>query len=386
MICTNPSSNLRLRSGIAPREPLPGGAGVRVALGLDEAGINDDRDMLQEMRLALRLHRVPGMDDDVPTSAQIFRMATADGAATTPFGERIGELAVGRAADLVLLPWRSDQPSVPRGRHVRSSTPSCTAPARRPSTSCWSPARSWCARAASRGSTRPPSSRSSPRRSAAPLTPDEEHRRRLGRAVFPHVRKFYEGWLDPGRWIPSTGRARGPEGAVTPPANRQGAPCRKRSAQAWVASRYRRPCSTLGSISLPSCHSFQLETRIHGGSADERGPPRLVVGRALRALHHGARRPDLTIVEAGSHRRDERPVGPARQGRIPPIHLAHRPAPRQEHDRRVDVERVEAREPVRPRREPLGARRVGHEVEAPPCRRSRARTASHMRGRSRCDA
>jgi len=28
--------------------------GVRVALGIDEAGINDDRDMLQEMRVALR--------------------------------------------------------------------------------------------------------------------------------------------------------------------------------------------------------------------------------------------------------------------------------------------------------------------------------------------
>ena len=30
-----------------------------------------------------------------------------------------------------------------------------------------------------------------------PLTPDEEHRRRLSRALFPHVRRFYEGWLDP---------------------------------------------------------------------------------------------------------------------------------------------------------------------------------------------
>jgi hypothetical protein len=35
-----------------------------------------------------------------------------------------------------------------------------------------------------------------------PLTPDEEHRRRLGRAAFPHVRKFYAGWLDPGSLDP----------------------------------------------------------------------------------------------------------------------------------------------------------------------------------------
>jgi len=75
MICHNASSNLRLRSGVAPLNDWTA-HGVRVALGLDEAGINDDRDMLQEMRLVLRLHRVPGMDDVVPTAAQVFQMAT----------------------------------------------------------------------------------------------------------------------------------------------------------------------------------------------------------------------------------------------------------------------------------------------------------------------
>jgi cytosine/adenosine deaminase-related metal-dependent hydrolase len=66
MICHNASSNLRLRSGVAPLNHWAA-RGVTVAIGLDEAGINDDRDMLQEMRLVLRLHRVPGMDDVVPT-------------------------------------------------------------------------------------------------------------------------------------------------------------------------------------------------------------------------------------------------------------------------------------------------------------------------------
>jgi hypothetical protein len=41
--------------------------GINTAIGIDEAGINDDRDMLQEMRMVLRAHRVPGMDDAVPT-------------------------------------------------------------------------------------------------------------------------------------------------------------------------------------------------------------------------------------------------------------------------------------------------------------------------------
>ena len=107
MVCTNPSSNLRLRSGIAPVNRCLA-AGVRVGLGLDEAGLNDDRDMLQEMCLPLRIHRTPGVDNDVPTSADVFRMATEDGALTTPtpYDKRIGVLDVGCAADLVLMPWR----------------------------------------------------------------------------------------------------------------------------------------------------------------------------------------------------------------------------------------------------------------------------------------
>ncbi|HYB70384.1 MAG TPA: amidohydrolase, partial [Candidatus Bathyarchaeia archaeon] len=30
----------------------------------------------------------------------------------------------------------------------------------------------------------------------APLSAEEEGRRALARAVFPHVRRFYDGWLD----------------------------------------------------------------------------------------------------------------------------------------------------------------------------------------------
>jgi cytosine/adenosine deaminase-related metal-dependent hydrolase len=105
-ICHNCSSNLRLRSGIAPLNVFRE-RGIRVGLGIDEAGINDNRDMLQEMRLVLRLHRVPGMEEGVPTCADVFRMATEEGAWTTPFGTQIGVLEPGRAADLVMVPWKS---------------------------------------------------------------------------------------------------------------------------------------------------------------------------------------------------------------------------------------------------------------------------------------
>ena len=104
-ICHNCSSNFRLRSGVAPLNAFEK-RGINTAIGLDEAGINDDRDMLQEMRMVLRAHRVPGMEDeDVPSPGQVLRMATVGGAATTPFGSQIGTLVVGKAADLVLLDW-----------------------------------------------------------------------------------------------------------------------------------------------------------------------------------------------------------------------------------------------------------------------------------------
>jgi 5-methylthioadenosine/S-adenosylhomocysteine deaminase len=105
-VCHNPSSNLRLRSGVAPVNQMLE-RGIRIAIGIDEAGINDDRDMLQEMRMALNLHRVPGLDSPAPTAPQILEMATEHGAMTTGFGGRTGVLAAGKLADLVVLDWEA---------------------------------------------------------------------------------------------------------------------------------------------------------------------------------------------------------------------------------------------------------------------------------------
>jgi len=105
-LCHNCSSNLRLKSGTADLNAFLD-SGVAVALGIDEAGINDDRDMLQEMRLALTLHRPSGHEAPCPSAADIFRMATEHGGATTPFAGRIGRLTPGMAADIVLLDWKA---------------------------------------------------------------------------------------------------------------------------------------------------------------------------------------------------------------------------------------------------------------------------------------
>jgi cytosine/adenosine deaminase-related metal-dependent hydrolase len=102
MITTQVSSNLRLKSGIAPVNHFLA-RGLAPAIGLDEGGINDDRDMLQEMRLVAKLHRVPGLEERCPTSAEVLGMATANGARVSQFGDRIGVLEPGRRADLVLI-------------------------------------------------------------------------------------------------------------------------------------------------------------------------------------------------------------------------------------------------------------------------------------------
>jgi cytosine/adenosine deaminase-related metal-dependent hydrolase len=102
-VCHNCASNLRLSSGIAPARRLLS-AGVNLALGIDEAGLNDDRDMLAEMRLALHLHKATDPNDPVGLQpGQLVRMATEAGAATTGFGARIGKLEPGRAADFFVF-------------------------------------------------------------------------------------------------------------------------------------------------------------------------------------------------------------------------------------------------------------------------------------------
>ena len=105
-VCHNPSSNLRLKNGIAPVNAMLAG-GVNVAMGTDSTAINDDDDMLQEMRLASKLHRQPGLERPALDSHQALRLATANAARPTGFDGRTGVLAPGRYADMVLLDWEA---------------------------------------------------------------------------------------------------------------------------------------------------------------------------------------------------------------------------------------------------------------------------------------
>ena len=194
MICHNASSNLRLRSGVAPLNQFAA-RGVCVAIGLDEAGINDDRDMLQEMRMILRLHRVPGMDDGVPTSPQVFQMATENGARTTGFADTIGTLEPGKAADIVVMNWpQIEYPFLDQDTAVidavvhrgKSSGVETVLIAGEPVLRDGTFTRVNKADVLEALATA----------MRAPLRPEEERRRQLSRDVFPYVKDFYASWLD----------------------------------------------------------------------------------------------------------------------------------------------------------------------------------------------
>ncbi|MBO9644212.1 MAG: amidohydrolase family protein [Pseudacidovorax sp.] len=90
-IAVNTSSNLGLKSGIAPLAQMLA-SGCRVAMGLDGMAFDEDDDALREARLAYALHRGWGYDTTM-TPAQLWRFASR------------GRLAPGERADLVLLDW-----------------------------------------------------------------------------------------------------------------------------------------------------------------------------------------------------------------------------------------------------------------------------------------
>ena len=98
----NPSSNLRLRAGIAPLNALLE-SGVTTALGMDGTTINEDEDMFSELRLALRLNRVPHYGAPVPSTEQLFWLATRGGARLMGKEDEIGRLRPGYRADLMVV-------------------------------------------------------------------------------------------------------------------------------------------------------------------------------------------------------------------------------------------------------------------------------------------
>jgi 5-methylthioadenosine/S-adenosylhomocysteine deaminase len=128
-------------------------------------------------------------------------MATTGGAKTTPYGAQIGALEVGKAADMVLLDWKQISypyldPEVPvldaviqRAKNEGVRTVIVAGEIVYQDGKFTRIDRDGALRQLSDILKRP-------------LTGDEIERRRLSKAVFPHVKAFYDGYYDPNAHAP----------------------------------------------------------------------------------------------------------------------------------------------------------------------------------------
>lgn len=100
-IVTNPASNLKLASGIAPLKRYVDEK-LNVAIGTDGPASNNCLDMFREMFLAAGLAKVREADAACIGADEILYMATAGGAGAMGLGD-CDCLAPGKKADLILI-------------------------------------------------------------------------------------------------------------------------------------------------------------------------------------------------------------------------------------------------------------------------------------------
>jgi len=101
-VAHNPSSNLKLASGIAPVAKMLE-AGLNVGIGTDGPASNNDLDMFEEIRLAAFLAKTAANDPTAVPAAQALSMATRIGAKAMHIGHLTGSLEPGKRADLILV-------------------------------------------------------------------------------------------------------------------------------------------------------------------------------------------------------------------------------------------------------------------------------------------
>ena len=100
-VITNPSSNLKLASGIAPLEKLRK-RGVSLAIGTDGPASNNCLDFFREMFLTTALQKISCDDVAVMDANHVLHMATVGGALAMGLTD-CDTLAVGKKADLIVI-------------------------------------------------------------------------------------------------------------------------------------------------------------------------------------------------------------------------------------------------------------------------------------------
>ncbi len=100
-VITNPASNAKLASGIAPiGEYLR--QGIRVGIGTDGASSNNCLDMFREMFLVTALAKLKEKDPSAVDALKVLTMATVNGALSMELHES-DILAAGKLADMIMI-------------------------------------------------------------------------------------------------------------------------------------------------------------------------------------------------------------------------------------------------------------------------------------------
>ena len=100
-VITNPASNAKLASGVAPIRDYVSRQ-IPVAIGTDGAASNNALDMFREMFLVSGLSKLREMDAASLDAMEVLRMATVNGARAMRL-HRADVLAKGKLADMILL-------------------------------------------------------------------------------------------------------------------------------------------------------------------------------------------------------------------------------------------------------------------------------------------
>lgn len=101
-VAHNPSSNLKLASGVAPVKRMIE-LGLNVGIGTDGPASNNDLDMFEEIRLAALLAKGSSGDPTALPARTTLAMATRLGAQAMHLGKITGSLQPGKRADLILI-------------------------------------------------------------------------------------------------------------------------------------------------------------------------------------------------------------------------------------------------------------------------------------------